>query len=140
MDQSEFARRIKVYVERDLPGIDADRVAAALAPALFQYVRREAQPASGPSAFLESVLPTNALLLFTAAWDGNSQRYRPTVLDVAARVGRPVIEVDVDDPVGGAVARHYLVSATPTVVGAQRVQVVIGERTSDDLLQRLKGA
>jgi len=101
VEQSEFARRIKVYVERDLPGVDADRVASAVAPTVFEYVRTEAaQPASGRSAFLEGVLPRNALLLFTATCDGNSQRYRPTVLDVAARVGRPVIEVDVDDPVG----------------------------------------
>lgn len=140
MEQSEFARRIKVYVERDLPGVDADSVASALAPALFQYVRTEAQPASGRSAFLEGVLPRNALLLFTATWDGNSQRYRPTVLDVAARVRRPVIDVDVDDPVGCAVARHYLILNTPTVVDAQRAEVIIGERTSDELMQRLKGS
>ncbi len=80
VDQSEFARRIKVYVERDLPGVDADRVAASLAPALFQYVRREQAPASGRSAFLEGFVPRNALVLFTAAWDGNSQRYRPELL------------------------------------------------------------
>lgn len=140
MDQSEFARRIKAYLERDLPGVDADRVAASLAPALFQYVRGEEEPPRGRSAFLEGLLPRNALLLFTAAWDGNSQRYRPPVLDVAARVGRPVIEVDIDDPVGGAVARHYGVLTTPTVVDAQRTEVIIGERTADELEQRLNGA
>ena len=140
VDQSEFARRIKAYLQRDLPGVDADRVAASLAPALFQYVRTEEGPPRGRSAFLEGLLPRNALLLFTATWDGNSQRYRPTVFDVAARVGRPVIEVDVDDPVGGAIARHYGVLTTPTVVDAHRAEVIDGERTTDELTQRLDGA
>jgi len=49
-----------------------------------------------------------------------------------------VIEVDVDDPVGGAIATHYRGVHHAKVVDAQRAEVIIGELTSDELTQRLE--
>jgi len=86
VDQSEFARRIKVDVERDLRGLDVDRIAASLAPALHPYVRAKEELATAWRAYVDGSASRNALLVFTATSDGTSLRYRPTALYSATRV------------------------------------------------------
>ena len=66
-------------------------------------------------SLLETLLPSNGVLFFSAAWDGDSQRYRPIVQEVAGSLGYLLVEIDVDDLVGGAIAGAYFVPSTPAV-------------------------
>lgn len=137
VDQEDFTRRIEVYLERDLPEIAERRqIAETLGPTLFQYVERAARPAR--STLVHKLLPTDAVLFFSAAWDGYRQRYRTTVEEVTRRLARPLIEIDIDDPVGGAIAAHYGVGNVPTVVSTgDGGSAIIGERSPEDLATRL---
>jgi thiol-disulfide isomerase/thioredoxin len=138
VDEAEFRRRIEVYLEADLPDLsEAARVADALAPRLLQYVRQPPEDAPTASATLDALLPADAFVFFGAAWDGNTQRYRPTVQQAARRLGRRVVEIDVDDPVGSAIAAVVSVVSTPAVVLAGTKSPVVGERARDDLLASL---
>jgi thiol-disulfide isomerase/thioredoxin len=137
VDQAELTRRIEVYLEADLPDFsEAGRVANGLAPRLLPYIRpREEAPTA--SATLNALLPADALLFFGASWDGHTQRYRPTVQQAARRLGLNIIEIDVDDPVGSAIAAVFSVVATPTVALTGTESPVVGERPLDDLLASL---
>jgi hypothetical protein len=141
VDEAELRRRIEVYLEADLPGFsEAARVADALAPRLFQYIRQSAEEAPAASTTLDALLPADALVFFGAAWDGNTQRYRPTVQQAAGRLGRRVVEVDVDDPVGSAIAAVSSVVSTPAVALAVTGSPIIGERALDDLVASLEAS
>lgn len=140
MDREEFVRRIEVYLKLDLPDVEEARsIAEALGGRLFPYVREPPVHMNTDDSLLEKLLPSNALLFFTAAWDGNSQTYRPTVREVAGRLSRLVVEIDVDDPIGGAIAAAYSVPVTPAVaVGLPAGgRVVVGPRGADELVSTL---
>jgi thiol-disulfide isomerase/thioredoxin len=139
VDEPELRRRIEVYLEADLPGFsEAARVAGALAPRLFQYIGQSDEEAPTASTTLDALLPADALVFFGASWDGNTQRYRPTVHQAAGRLGRRVVEVDVDDPVGSAIAAVFSVASTPAVALAVTGSPIIGERALDDLVASLE--
>jgi thiol-disulfide isomerase/thioredoxin len=141
VDEAELRRRIEVYLVADLPGFsEAARVADALAPRLFQYIRQSAEEAPTASTTLDALLPADALVFFGASWDGNTQRYRSTVQQAAGRLGRRVVEVDVDDPVGSAIAAVFSVVSTPAVAVAVRGSPIIGERALDDLVASLEAS
>ncbi|HET7486960.1 MAG TPA: hypothetical protein VFJ85_03465 [Acidimicrobiales bacterium] len=140
MDHDEFVRRIEVYLKLDLPEVEEARsIAEALGERLFQYLRQPPVPLTANDSLLEALLPSNALLFFRAAWDGNSQKYRPIVQEVAGPLGRLLVEIDVDDLVGGAIAAAYSVRTTPAAaVGLPaRGRVVVGVRAADELVSRL---
>lgn len=141
MEQDEFARRIEVYLKLDAPNLsDVRAIAEALSRRLFQYIHQPPPPApGGTSAALRTLLPNDALLMFTAVWDGQSQAYRPTVREAAARLGRQFIELDVDDTVGGAIATAYRILNTPAVATGLPAhgRVLLGIRTASDLLSAL---
>lgn len=140
MDQDEFVRRIEVYLKLDMPEVEEARsIAEALGQRLFQYVRQPPVPMSANDSLLETLLPANGLLFFSAAWDGTCQKYRPIVQEVAGSLGRLFVEIDVDDLVGGAIAAAYSVCNTPTVaVGLPaRGRVVVGARGADELASTL---
>jgi thiol-disulfide isomerase/thioredoxin len=138
VDEAELRRRIEVYLEADLPNFsEPARVADALAPRLFQYIRQPAEEAPTASTTLDALLPADALVFFGASWDGYTQRYRPTVHQAAERLGRRVVEVDVDDPVGSAIAAVFSVVSTPAVALVGTGSPIIGERALDDLVASL---
>jgi thiol-disulfide isomerase/thioredoxin len=116
VNEAEFARRIEIYIERDLPAVvDRAVIAKTLGRQLFQYVKQEPPlDAVTPSPTVERLLPSeNVLLFFSAGWDGHSQAYRPVVAEVARRLQTEVVEIDVDDSVGGAIAKLYSVLNVP---------------------------
>ena len=140
VDQEELVRRITVYLQLDMPHLNDPRaIAEALGSRLHQYVRPEPSPPPDRYPTLEALLPEDALVFFVAVWDGNSQRFRPVVEGVAAELGRRVIEVDVDDRVGGAIAAAYSVLNTPAVASGLPGQgaVIIGERDPEELARLL---
>lgn len=130
VDQSEFTRRIEVYLKRDLPDVgDPRRLAEALASRLHQYLRQPPDPTPEMSATLQALVPRDALLYFGAPWDSYSQRYRPVVEDAARRLGRRLVEIDVDDPVGGAIAAVLKVVNTPSVASLSTPGLLVGVQT-----------
>jgi hypothetical protein len=136
MDQAEFRRRIRVYLGVDLPDLaDADRIASALSERLFQYVRQPTAPEARDSPSLHSLLADERVLLFfTAQWDGSAPGYRDVVGRVAELLGVRVVDVDVDDPVGGGMARLFGVMSTPCVIDvADRTRRLIGPRSEEEL-------
>jgi hypothetical protein len=138
VDEAELRRRIEVYLEADLPSFsEAARVSDALAPRLFQCIRQPAEEAPTASTTLDALLPADALVFFGASWDGYTHRYRPTVHQAAERLGRRVVEVDVDDPVGSAIAALFSVVSTPAVALVGTGSPIIGERALDDLVASL---
>lgn len=140
MDQDEFVRRIEVYLKLDVPQVEEARsIAEALGRRLFQYVRQPPVPTKANDSLLETLLPSNGLLFFSAAWDGNSQQYRPIVQEVAGSLGCRLVEIDVDGLVGGAIAAAYAVLNTPAVALGlpARGRVVVGARGADELVSTL---
>lgn len=116
VEQDEFIRRIEVYLGLEMPHLeDARTIAEALGPRLIQYVSQKPDRPSPGNSTLEALLPDGAVLFFTAPWDGNSQKYRAVVLEAAERVGRRVIEVDVDDQVGESIATAYSILNIPAL-------------------------
>lgn len=141
MDESELRRRIEVYLTADLPDVPhAPRIAEALAARLYQYIE---QPSSNEvartSSTLQALLPPDGVLFFGATWDGNTQHYRQTVQEAGRRLGRHVIEIDVDDSVGAAMARVFGVDRIPAVARAElpASDAIIGARATDDLVSYL---
>ncbi len=140
MDECEFARRIKVYLEVDSPEIsNSPEVAGRLAARLWQYVVRERTEPPRPSQTLASLLPAGRMLfLFTAAWDGSVPGYRETVDEVAQRLGAAVIVVDVDDLIGSTIARLHGVANAPSIADARSSRPpIVGARTADELAAAL---
>ena len=136
MDEREFARRIEVYLEVDMPDVSGRKeIAEALSRRLFQYLPRGEGASSDHSQTIDELLPDDEVLVFTAAWDGNSVGYADLVREAVGSSSRRVIEIDVDDPVGGAIARHYRVLNTPAVVsvGGPAGSLIVGRRTVADL-------
>lgn len=90
-------------------------------------------------AVLKALLPPDGLLFFSAVWDGNSQNYRPVVREAAGKLGRQVVELDVDDAVGGAIASAYSILNTPAIATGLpgRGRVVIGARDAGELVSML---
>jgi hypothetical protein len=137
VDQSEFTRRIEVYLKTDLPDVgDPRRIAEALAPRLYQYLRQPPDPTPELSTTLQALVPQDALLFFGAAWDAYSQQYRPVVQDAARRMGRRLVEIDVDDPVGGAIAAVLRVANTPSVASLSVPGLLVGVRAIEEIEQR----
>jgi hypothetical protein len=140
VDEAEFARRIKVYLELDSPDVpNPTEVATRLATHLYCYVRPERTGPPAPSKTLFSLLPEGrVLLMFTASWDGSAPGYRTVVEKVAQKLRAVLIEVDVDDPVGSAIARLCEVTNTPSVVDARSSRPpIVGARTGDELTAAL---
>jgi hypothetical protein len=139
VDQPEFARRIEVYLETDLPDVgDRRRIAEALASRLYQYLRQPSEPRAEMSTTLHALVPPDALLFFAAAWDANSQQYRPVVDDAARLLGRRMVEIDIDDPIGGAVAAVLRVQNTPSVASLSTPGVLVGVRPAEEIIQRFR--
>lgn len=141
MDRAEFIRRIAVYLEVDLPDVESrHEIAETLGRRLFPYVERQREDEPSTSATLAGLLPPKALLFFGAAWDGNTQTYRSTVQEAGRRLGRRVVEIDIDDPVGTAIARLWSVLNTPSVADADSPsgRLILGQRSLDALLQELE--
>jgi len=140
MDQEEFERRIKIYIGLDLPELaEPDRVATALSERLFQYVRQPIPPVVGDSPSLQSLLAgERVVLFFSAPWDGSAPGYRDVVGQVAEAFGIRVIDVDIDDPVGGGMAQLFEVMNTPCVIDASdRRRRLMGARSVDELMAML---
>jgi hypothetical protein len=135
VDKDEFTRRIAVHLERDLPDLpDPQRVAEVLGRHLFQYVAQTPTHSDGSSSVLDALLSRDAVLFFTAPWDGNSQQYRLTVQDVGRQLGRRVLEIDIDDPVGGAIAATLEVPQVPAVVDPGGTAIpIVGVRGAEEL-------
>lgn len=136
MDQEELVRRIAVYLQLDMPHLNDSRaIAEALGSRLIQYVRPEPSPAADRCATLKALVPKNTLLFFFGVWNGNSQRFRPVVEEVARKLGRRVIEVDVDGPIGGAIRSCLLRSqhAGRRYGTSGRGAVIIGKRDPAEL-------
>jgi hypothetical protein len=138
VDLEEFIRRVKVYLDLDFPGLaDAEGVAAALGVRLFQYVRQPLPEAYRDSRTVRSLLRDEpALLFFTADWDGSAPGYRAVVGRVGEALGLRVVDVDIDDPVGSALARLQRVLNTPCVIGTWNPDLrVVGERAEEELTE-----
>jgi hypothetical protein len=138
VDGAELARRIDVYLELDLPELkDRRRVAEALASRLFQYIRQPEPAAPNTSETLKALVPDGSVLVFTAPWDGDSRGYADVVRDAAEGSGRLVIEIDIEDPLGGAIARVLRVLYTPAFAersaGGGLGPPVIGRRSAEEL-------
>ena len=136
MEQEEFRRRIRVYLDTDLADLaDADRVATALSQRLFQYVRQPELPEVGESTSLQSLLADERVLLFfTAQWDGSAPGYREIVGRMAEGLGVRVVDVDIDDPVGAGMTRLYGVMSTPCLIDtSEPSRRVLGARTEGHL-------
>jgi hypothetical protein len=119
VDQDDFRRRIEVYLELDLPNLsERGSVAEVLSERLWQYVRQPAprEPAVA-SDLLRVLLPRDkpSVLLFDAAWNGGTPGHAQVVRTVADEVGAAMLEIDVDDPVGGAIAAALGVVTVPTL-------------------------
>jgi hypothetical protein len=138
VDLEEFIRRVKIYLDLDFPGLaDAEGVAAALGVRLFQYVRQPLPEAYRDSRTLQSLLQDEpALLFFTADWDGSAPGYRAVVGRVGEALGLRVVDVDIDDPVGSALARLQRLMNTPCVIGTWNPDLcVVGERAEEELTE-----
>jgi len=137
MDKDEFQRRIKNYIDLDLPElVEPDRVATALSNRLFQYVKQPVPPVVGDSPSLQSLLAgERVLLFFSAKWDVSSPGYRDVVVQVAATLGVRAIDVDIDDPVGSGMAKLFEVMNTPCVIDASdRHRRLLGARSRGELV------
>ena len=141
MDESEFRRRIEVYLRADLPNVpQAARIAEVLAARLYQYVRQPSpNEVTRTSSVLEALFPPDGVLFFGASWDGHTLQYRQTVQEAGRRLGRQVIEIDVDDLVGSAVATMFGVGNIPAVAraGLPASDAIIGVPAVDDLVSFL---
>jgi hypothetical protein len=74
------------------------------------------------------------LRFFTAPWDGSAPGYRDVVGRVAEVLEVRVVDVDVDDAVGGGMARLFGVMSTPCVIDvADRTRRLIGARSQEEL-------
>jgi len=143
MDESELRRRIEVYLRADLPNVpQAARIAEVLAARLYQYVRQPSpNEVTRTSSVLEALLPPDGVLFFGASWDGHTLQYRQIVQEAGRRLGRQVIEIDVDDLVGSAVAQIFGVGNVPAVACADLPpsDAIVGVRAVDDLVRLLSG-
>jgi hypothetical protein len=136
MDQAEFTRRIKVYLDLDFPKLnDTGALADRLGQRLFEYLRQERLQPAGESETLLSLLPKGRVLFwFFARWDASASGYREIIERVSADLHATVIEIDVDDPIGGAIACAHGIANVPAVVDARSSgSPVVGARTAEDL-------
>jgi hypothetical protein len=140
MDQGEFQRRVKVYLDADRPELsDTEGLAAVLSGQLFQYVREPPQPLDGESSSLRSLLDGERVLLyFSAGWVRSAPGYREVVGRAGEMLLRRVVDVEIDDPIGSALARYYGVTNTPTVIDtAEPGKRVTGAMPEEGLMASL---
>jgi hypothetical protein len=98
-------------------------------------VRQAPPPDADESATPSSLLPNGRVLLFfSARWDGSALGYLSVVERVAQDLSATVVDIDIDDPVGSAIARVYRIANTPTVLDPHLSRPpIVGSRTAEDL-------
>lgn len=83
-----------------------------------------------------ALLPTESVLFFDAKWNGSAPEYQAIVGEIAERLGSTMIQIDIDDAIGGAIARFLNVVTVPTVVrisSGKAIAFVVGARSNDSL-------